>query len=122
MSASDPVSVGPTGFTIGCVAAALDIWHYWLADLRIGYCTIGWALNMHLCCWGEGGDAIPSRAKFGQGPGSWRRMHPLGFINTEIASCPQWHMWSGEDSSTGTEGMFAIGYAAYIGFAVRASA
>ena len=50
------------------------------------------------------------------------RMHSSVVAATEIASCPQWHMWSGEDSSTGTEGMFAIGYAAYIGFAVRASA
>jgi chloride channel 3/4/5 len=58
LSVSVSVSVSLSvciGFTIGTVAAAIDIWHYWLADLRIGYCSLGWALNRHFCCWNTAG-------------------------------------------------------------------
>jgi len=39
------------GFTTGAVASLLNIWHYWMVDLRLGYCKVGWALNMDFCCW-----------------------------------------------------------------------
>ena len=51
-----------TGLTAGVTASFIDIWHYWLVDLRLGYCKTSWAFNTEFCCWASG--AQPSSLVF----------------------------------------------------------
>ncbi|KAI9019798.1 chloride channel [Hyaloraphidium curvatum] len=39
------------GVTAGFVAAWIDIVSEWLSDLKEGFCTEGFYLNRHFCCW-----------------------------------------------------------------------
>ena len=108
----------PTGFTIGTLAAILDIWHYWMADLRLGYCTTGWALNKQFCCWGAGASHRAARTLARRGvltPAGTRNRDRTGDVaghspRAEEGSCAQWHMWSGADQDGNNFNFYEIEY------------
>ena len=39
------------GILIGINAGLISIITEWLSDIKMGYCSDGWWLNQHFCCW-----------------------------------------------------------------------
>ncbi|KAF9976414.1 hypothetical protein BGZ73_008616 [Actinomortierella ambigua] len=62
-----------TGVITACLAAFIDVFSWWLGDLRMGYCKTNFWWSQYFCCWQ---DTLICDSVCGDGHIEWYRIDP----------------------------------------------
>ncbi|KAG0230004.1 hypothetical protein BGW41_002824 [Actinomortierella wolfii] len=92
-----------TGVITACLAAFIDVFSWWLGDLRMGYCKTNFWWSQYFCCWQDDNAFKP---------------HQLISVNATLDSCPEWTSWSEAISWRSSLGLsdYTFDWVTYIAF------